>query len=122
MATKASTTGKDATKGPAALDRLGGSLDAAGEALKDLRRELSKGGRDALRDFDTLLKDARKNLRGARRTLVKDLEDMQNAAAGKRGTAPKRTTAPKRATAAKRTTAGGARKSSRPATRSAPKT
>ena len=72
MATKASTTtGKDATKGPAALDRLGGSLDAAGEALKDLRRELSKGGRDALRDFDTLLKDARKNLRGARRTLLR---------------------------------------------------
>jgi hypothetical protein len=41
MAAKGSTT----RDGGSALDRLGGSLDAAQDALKDLRRELSKGGR-----------------------------------------------------------------------------
>jgi ABC-type transporter Mla subunit MlaD len=70
MATKGSTPRKGTTSGGWALDRLGGSLDAAQDALKDLRRELSKGGRDLLKDLDALLRDARKNLRRAQRTLV----------------------------------------------------
>ena len=84
MATKGSTSRKGTTSGGPALDRLGGSLEAAQEALKDLRRELSKGGRDLVKDLDVLLRDARKNLRGVQRTLIKDLEEMQKAAAGKR--------------------------------------
>ena len=105
MATKGSTPRKGTTSGGSALDRLGGSLDAAQEALKDLRRELSKGGRDLLKDLDALLRDARKNLRGAQRTLIKDLEEVQKAAAGKRrpATTPKparRTPATKRSGAA----------------------
>jgi hypothetical protein len=68
----------------------GGSLDAAQDALKDLRRELSKGGRDLLKDLDALLRDARKNLRRAQRTLVKDLEESSE---GRSGEAPPRHTA-----------------------------
>jgi hypothetical protein len=110
MATKGSTK-PDATKSDgAALDRLGGSLDAAQDALKDLRRELSKGGRDLLKDLDVLLRDARKNLRGARRTLAKDLDQVQKAAAGKRPAkrAPAKRAPAKRTTATKPT--GAARK------------
>jgi len=119
MATRGSTT-RDGTKsGGAALDRLGGSLDAAQEALKDLRRELSKGGRDLLKDLDVLLRDARKNLRGTQRTLVKDLDAVQKAAAGKSRTA-KRAPA-KRKTAAKRSGAASSRKPSGQATRAARK-
>ena len=121
MATKGSTP-RDETKsgGGAALDRLGGSLDAAQEALKDLRRELSKGGRDLVKDLDVLLRDARKNLRGTQRTLIKDLDAVQKAAAGKkRPTAAKRAPA-KRATAKKRT--ASSRKPSGQAARAARKT
>jgi hypothetical protein len=117
MATKGTAQRSGTKSGGAALDRLGDSLDAAQEAVKDLRRELSKGGRDVLKDFEELLRDARKNLRSAQRTLIKDLEQVQTAAAGKRRTpakagAAKATTATKgRATAARKT----ARQTTRPA-------
>jgi hypothetical protein len=108
MATKPSTSRKS---GNVALERLSGSIDAAQDALKDLRRELSKGGRDVLKDLDVLLRDARKNLRSTQRTLIKDLDEMQKAAAGKRtrataGTArapAKRTTTRSTSTARKTT-------------------
>jgi hypothetical protein len=110
---RTSSTGRGRSSrggGSAPLDRLGDSIDAAQDALKDVRGELSKGGRDLLKDLDRLLHDARKNLRGARRTLTKDLDEVQKAAAGKRRPSPRRGTA-KRTTPAKRTTAkraGGA--------------
>jgi hypothetical protein len=47
-----------------------------------------------------LLRDARTNLRGMPRTLIKDLEAVQKAAAGRRPTAAKRASA-KRSTARK---------------------
>jgi hypothetical protein len=109
MATRGSTTREGTKSDDAALDRLGGSLDAAQDALKDLRRELSKGGRDLLKDLDVLVRDARKNLRGARRTLVKDLDEVQKAASGKRRTAAKRAPA-KRKPTTKRTGATSSRK------------
>jgi len=85
MATEPSTD-RAAEAGNAALERLTGSIDAAQEALDDLRRELGKGGRDVLKDLDTLLRNARKNLRSTQRTLMKDLDEMQKAATGKRTT------------------------------------
>ena len=121
MATRGSTPRGGTKRDDAPLDRLGGSLDAAQEALKDLRRELSKGGRDLLKDLDALLRDARKNLRGARRTLVKDLEEMQQAAAGKRPAAKKPPLA-KRTPAKKRSGATSTRKASGQPTRTARKT
>ncbi len=113
MATRGSTARDRSTRGgSAALDRLGGSLEAAQEALKDLRGELSKGGRDLLKDLDVLLRDARKNLRSTQRTLVKDLDEVQKVAAGKRRPAAKRATAAR--TATKRSSAASARKTSGP--------
>jgi hypothetical protein len=113
------TTGSTPPDRGSALDRLGGSLDAAQDALKDLRRALSKGGRDLVADLDVLVRDARKNLRGAQRALVKDLDEVQKAAAGKRATA-KRAPA-KRSTATKRTGAASPRKPSGTRTRAARK-
>jgi len=111
MATKPSTTRKPATPGNPSLDRLSASIDAAQDALKDLRGELSKGGRDALKDIDVLLRDVRKNLRSTQRTLLKDLEDMQKAAAGKRARAGATTRAPAKRTAmTKSASTGSARK------------
>jgi hypothetical protein len=121
MATRGSATRKPAKSGSAALDRVGGSLDAAQDALKDLRRELSKGGRDVLKDLEVLVRDARKNLRGTTRTLVKDLDEVQKAAAGKRTTAARRAPA-KRATATKRTGTASTRRASGQTTRAARKT
>jgi hypothetical protein len=122
--------------GEASFERLTQSVEAAQTALKDLRKELSKGSRDVLWDLDMTLRDARKNLRRASRTVSKDLEEIQHAlTAGKparagnarlrkkratAGTARKTTTA-KPATARKRTAttkATTARK--RPATANAP--
>jgi hypothetical protein len=84
LATNGSAQRGAAKSGGSALDRLGDSLDAAQQVVKDLRRELSKGGRDVLEDLEDLLRDARKNLRRVQRTLIKDLEEVQKAAAGKR--------------------------------------
>jgi hypothetical protein len=134
MATKSSTSRKGATSGGPALDRLGGSIEAAQEALKDPRRELSMGGRDLVRDLDVLLRDARKNLRGVQRTLIKDLEEMQKAAAGRRprakpakrtpaATASAKRVAGKRTSATKRTGASSPpRKPAARTTRAAGKT
>jgi len=128
MATRGANPRGGTKGGGTPLDRLGGSIEAAQQALKDLRRELSKGGRDALKDLDALLRDARKNLRGTQRTLVKDLEEMQQAAAGKRRTAPsapaKRTTRSAATKPAATTKRGGATARTSPAktTRAARKT
>jgi len=101
--------------GQTAFDRLTQSLELAQAALKDLRRELSKGTRDVLDDLDTTLKDARKNVRSVSRTVTKDLEQIQQAlttgrpaeprAARPRKTTAQPTTARKRTTTAKTTTA-----------------
>jgi predicted nucleic acid-binding Zn-ribbon protein len=64
-------------KGHTALDRLTKSVDAAQDALKDLRGEMSRGSAGLLKDIDKQLKDARKNLRGASKSVIKDLEELQ---------------------------------------------
>jgi hypothetical protein len=85
--------------GEASLERLTHSVEAAQVALKDLRKELSKGTRDVLGDLDVTLKDARKNLRSVSRTVSKDLEEIQQAlTAGKPARA--RTTGPRKRAAA----------------------
>lgn len=65
--------------GQVAFDRLTQSVEAAQAALKDLRNELSKGTRDTLRDLDTTLRHARKNLRSMSETVTADLEKIQQA-------------------------------------------
>lgn len=66
------------------MERLNASVEAAQAALKELRGELGRGSRELLHDVDVTLRDARKNLRRVSRQLVKDLEQVQQAAAGKR--------------------------------------
>jgi hypothetical protein len=90
--------------GDKALERLNDSIDAAQAALKDLRSEMSRGSRELLKDVDTTLKDARKNLRGVSRRVVKDLEEVQQAVAGKRTSPQRRKTAGSSSTARRRTT------------------
>jgi hypothetical protein len=91
--------------GQGALDRLTKSVEAADVALKDLRKELSKGSKDVVRDLEKTLKDARKDLRSVRRTAAKDFAQIEQALVA--GKPVKRRAAPVRARAAK---AGAARK------------
>ena len=95
-----------AAGGEAALERLNASVEAAQAALKELRGELGRGSRELLHDVDVTLRDARKNLRRVSRQLVKDLEQVQQAATGKRagGQPTKATKATRRSPGA--TTAG----------------
>ena len=98
--------------GQGALDRLTQSVEAAEVALKDLRKEVSKGSRDVLGDLETTLKDARKDLRSVRSTVAKDLAQIEQALVTgkpvKRRAAPARAKSAK-ATAARKTPAAGAR-------------
>ena len=99
--------------GQGALDRLTQSVEAAEVALKDLRKELSKGSRDVLGDLETTLKDARKDLRRVRSTVAKDLAQIEQALVT--GKPVRRRAAPAgarsaKATAARKTPAAGARK------------
>jgi hypothetical protein len=98
--------------GEASFERLTQSVEAAQVALKDLRKELSKGTRDVLGDLDVTLKDARKHLRSVSRTVSKDLDEIQHAlTAGKpaRARTARKATTGKPATARTRTTTPKAR-------------
>ena len=85
---------------PRALSRLEKSIDAAHGALKDLRTELGRGGRDLLKDLEKTLGDSRKSLRSLSNTVTKDFEKLQKAATPRRA----KKTARKRAGARKTTT------------------
>ena len=105
-------------KGHTALDRLTKSVDAAQDALKDLRGQMSKGSSSILKDVDQQLKDARKGLRGASKSVLKDLEGLQSkvaSAAPGRGGTKKASTARKSSGTARKTSSsrsGTARKAS----------
>ena len=85
---------------PRALSRLEKSIDAAQGALKELRTELGRGGRDLLKDLEKTLGDSRKSLRSLRNTVTRDFEKLQKAASPRRAkkTARKRTGARKATT------------------------
>jgi hypothetical protein len=85
QARRSSTTGT--ARRPRALNRLEKSIDAAQAALKDLRTELGRGGRDLVKDLDRTLTDARKNVRSLSKTVTKDLGKLQKAATTRRPTA-----------------------------------
>jgi len=99
-------------KGHTALDRLTKSVDAAQDALKDLRGELGRSGSGVLRDLDKQLKDARKSLRGTSKSVLKDLDELQQKLPGRSGA--KSTTTRKSTSTARKSTSsrsGTARKS-----------
>ena len=99
---------------PRALNRLEKSIDAAQTALKDLRTELGRGGRDLVKDLDKTLTDARKNLRNLSKTVAKDLGQIQKAATPRRPAAARRRSTTARKTTTRRT---GTRKTTASRTR-----
>jgi hypothetical protein len=86
--------------GEVSFERLTQSVEAAQAALKDLRKEVSKGTRDVLKDLDVTLKDARKSVRSVSRTVSKDLAEIQQALGGSKPARPAATAAPTRKTTA----------------------
>ena len=65
--------------GSAALDRARASIEAAETALKNLQGEVSRDSRDLLKDVGKTLRTARRNLTRGRRQIVRDFEHMQDA-------------------------------------------
>jgi ABC-type transporter Mla subunit MlaD len=86
--------------GPKSMGQLEKALEAAESALKDLRQELGRGGREAVKDLNQTVKDARKHLRGLSKTVMRDLEKLQSAAG--RGTASRPSGRSTRSTAARK--------------------
>jgi hypothetical protein len=82
-------------RGGEQIERVEDAITAAESALKDLRRDLTKGGRDLLKDVDRTLKDARRNLRRINKTLAKDLEGVGRSVTGKGRTGARRSGARK---------------------------
>jgi hypothetical protein len=100
---------RPAAGGQSAYERLTASVEAAEVALKELRGELGRGSRELLKDVDVTLRGARRNLRSVSRQVVKELEQVQQAAAGKRAPAQasKATRSTSRATTTARKRASG---------------
>lgn len=88
-------------KGHTALDRLTKSVDAAQDALKDLRGEMSKSSSGVLKEVDTQLKGVRKSLRSTSKSVLKDLDDLQQKLPGRGGA--KKSTSTRSSTARKST-------------------
>src|SRR5690349_16185482 len=91
-------------KGHTALDRLTKSVDAAQDALKDLRGEMGRSSSSILKDVDKQLKDARKSLRSQSKSVLKDLDSLQQKLPG-RGGAKKSTSGAKKSTSSRSTSA-----------------
>jgi hypothetical protein len=104
---RSTSRSKTTTRGPRALDRLDKSIDAAEGALKDLRSELGRGGRELVKELEKTLRDSRKNLRSLSRTVAKDIGKLQSAATTGKTTAPRG-----RRAGARKTTTRGTRSSS----------
>jgi hypothetical protein len=73
------TTKAPAHRGTAALDGVEVSLEEAQKALTELRRDLSTGGRRLVKDVDTAIKSARRDLRRSRRAIQNDLGNLGEA-------------------------------------------
>jgi hypothetical protein len=70
-----------ASREPAALKRLNSSLDAAQEALAELRqdtgRDVSQGARDLYKDLRTFISSARRDSSKLAKALARDLEQAE---------------------------------------------
>jgi hypothetical protein len=76
-ATKAETA--RTARGTTALDGLELSLDDAQKALAALRDDLSTGGRRLVKDVETAIKHARRDLARTRKAIQHDLGDLGGA-------------------------------------------
>jgi hypothetical protein len=85
-ATPSSPRTRAAFKEPAALKRLNRSLDAAQEALAELRkdtgRDVGQGARDVYKDLRTFVTSARRDSGKLAKALQRDFEQAQKRLAG----------------------------------------
>src|SRR5262249_57567344 len=61
------------------VDRAGAWIEAGETELKNLQGEVSRDSRDLLKDVGKTLRTARRNLTRGRRQIVRDFEHMQDA-------------------------------------------
>ena len=116
---KHSTSRPDTFREPAALKWLASSLDAAQQALVELRadagRDLSQGARDLHKDLRAFVSSARRDAGKLAKALQRDFEHAQKQLAQGTGTAaelasrPEAQAKPKRVTARRASTARAAR-------------
>jgi hypothetical protein len=88
-----------AKAGDASLKRLNSSLDAAHEALTELRKNLGRGGREVVKDVQGRVTELRKDARNLNKSLRSELGHLQKSIAGAR---PKASAAKKRASGRKK--------------------
>lgn len=69
----------DGARTEATLERLNASLDAAQDAVKALRRDLRGGRRDMAKNLDTLLRTSRRDSSKLAKAVRGDLADLQKA-------------------------------------------
>jgi paraquat-inducible protein B len=101
------------TRGTSALDGLEVSLDDAQKALAELRRDLSTGGRRLVKDVETAIKSARRDLARTRKAIQSDLGDLGGALK------PQRTNRKPAKSAAKPAAKSAAKPAAKPAARTA---
>jgi hypothetical protein len=78
--TAAKTTPQErAAHGKAALDGLEISLDEAQKAITELRRDLSTGRRQLVKDVEAAIKSARRDLNKTRKAIQGDLSELGEA-------------------------------------------
>src|SRR5947209_4864061 len=73
-----------ARAGDASLKRLNSSLDAAHDALTELRKNLGRGGREVVNDVHQRITDVRKDARKLNKSLRSELDQLQKSIAGAR--------------------------------------
>jgi ABC-type transporter Mla subunit MlaD len=99
--TRAGAAGKRPSAGEKSLERVHDAIEAAQAALNDLRSEMNRGSRVLLKDVETTLRDAGKQLRGVNGAVVKDLNEVQQAMRGQKPKTTRKPAATRRGTAKK---------------------
>jgi hypothetical protein len=105
-----------AKAGDATLNRLNSSLDAAYDALTELRKNLGRGGREVVKDVHQRITDVRKDARKLNKSLRSELQKSiagarpsptrTTTSAGRKAPAGRRATAARKPASSRRTTAG----------------
>jgi hypothetical protein len=73
------TSPEQAGRMEAGIERLEASLDAAQDAAKALRRDMSRGSRDIAKNVETMLAATRKDTTKLAKAVRRDLADLQKA-------------------------------------------
>lgn len=106
---KSSTSRTSRFKEPAALKRLNKSLDAAQDALSELRKDSGRGAQDLYKDLRGFVSNARRDTGKLGKALAKDFEQAQkritqSATGSSRGSSSRTSTARGKGTRAKSST------------------